>query len=170
MEYKKIIIIGCSGSGKSTLAKKLHKITNLPLYHLDNIWWKEDKTHIERSEFDLKLEEILKQDEWIIDGDYSRTYEVRIKESDTIIFLDYSLEDCLLGIKTRIGTKRSDIPFTEDELDPDLEKQVMERYKINKELILLLKGKYPNKNWIILNNRKEADEWVKKCEELYAVK
>ena len=167
---KRIMIIGPGGAGKTELSLRLGEVLHLPIYHLDNIWWKEDKTHIERSEFDLILEEILKQDEWIIDGDYSRTYEVRIKESDTVVFLDYSLEDCLLGIKTRIGTKRSDIPFTEDELDPDLEKQVMERYKINKELILLLKGKYPNKNWIILNNRKEADEWLEKCEELYAIK
>ena len=52
---KRIIILGCSGSGKSTFAKKLKVKTDLPLYHLDNIWWNEDRTHISRDEFDKKI-------------------------------------------------------------------------------------------------------------------
>ena len=65
----KIIVLGCSGSGKSTFSRKLHEKTNLPLIHLDNIWWKPDRTHISRDEFDHKLVEILKSDKWIVDGD-----------------------------------------------------------------------------------------------------
>lgn len=49
---KKIIVIGCPGSGKSTFSKKLHAITGLPLFHLDNINWNSDKSHISREEFD----------------------------------------------------------------------------------------------------------------------
>lgn len=71
----KIIVLGCSGSGKSTFSKKLHDITGLPLLHLDNIWWMPDRSHISREEFDRKLGEILQMEKWIIDGDYSRTYE-----------------------------------------------------------------------------------------------
>ena len=52
---KRIIIIGPSGAGKSTLSSKLGDILNIPVYHLDNIWWNSDKTHITRDEFDLKL-------------------------------------------------------------------------------------------------------------------
>ena len=75
----KIIIIGCTGSGKSTFATKLQKIVNLPLVHLDNVWWKPDRTHISREEFDKRLEEILSGDKWIVDGFYSRTLERRIE-------------------------------------------------------------------------------------------
>lgn len=42
----KVIVLGCSGSGKSTFAIKLREKTGLPLFHLDNIWWKSDRTHI----------------------------------------------------------------------------------------------------------------------------
>jgi len=42
---KKIIILGCPGSGKSTLAIKLHILTELPLFHLDNLYWNSDKIH-----------------------------------------------------------------------------------------------------------------------------
>lgn len=51
----RIIVIGCSGSGKSTFSRELHRCTEIPLYPLDNIWWKADRTHITRDEFDQNL-------------------------------------------------------------------------------------------------------------------
>ena len=56
---KRAIVLGCSGSGKSTFSIQLHNLTGLPLYHLDNIWWNSDRTHISREEFDLKLNELV---------------------------------------------------------------------------------------------------------------
>ena len=41
---KRVMIIGCCGAGKSTLARRLHKIIKLPLYHLDQYYWKENWT------------------------------------------------------------------------------------------------------------------------------
>lgn len=58
----KIIVIGPSGAGKSEMSRKLHDILDLPLYHLDNIFWKQDRTHISRDEFDIKLNELLSLD------------------------------------------------------------------------------------------------------------
>lgn len=56
------IIIGCPGSGKSYYSKKLKELTSFPLYHLDNIYHKEDGSHISRDEFDNKLRDIFKGD------------------------------------------------------------------------------------------------------------
>ena len=92
---KRIMVTGCPGSGKSTFSLKLHEKTGLPLYHLDNIWWKPDRTHVTREEFDAALASILEKDEWIIDGSYSRTFEPRIKASDTVILLDYDTDVCI---------------------------------------------------------------------------
>lgn len=60
---KKIIVLGCSGSGKSTFSRKLQTLTGLPLIHLDNIWWKADRSHITREKFDRALEQILQGSE-----------------------------------------------------------------------------------------------------------
>ena len=157
---QKIIVLGCSGSGKSTFSKKLHDVTGLPLIHLDNIWWKKDRTHISREEFDQKLDEILLTDRWIIDGDYSRTYETRFKSCDTVIFLDYSFDECMNGIKERVGKNRTDIPWTEKELDPDLVRQVENYEKENRPVILSLIGKYPDVNSYIFRSRQEAAGWI----------
>ena len=69
---KKVLILGCPGAGKSTFARKLRDKTGLPLYYLDMIWHKPDRTTITKQEFDAKLSEIIKQEEWIIDGNYGR--------------------------------------------------------------------------------------------------
>ena len=161
--YERIIIIGPSGAGKSTLSRKLRDILHLPLYHLDNIFWKEDRSHISREEFDDKLNVILKEDNWIIDGDYSRTYEIRIEASNTIIFLDYPLELCLKGVEDRIGTKREDIPWVEDIFDPDFREWIINWFKETRPKIIELLEKYQNdKNIIILHNRDEADLFLEK--------
>ena len=167
MNYgNKIIVLGCSGSGKSTFSKKLHEVTQLPLIHLDNIWWKKDRSHISREEFDRKLGEILQGDKWIIDGDYSRTYEVRFKACDTVIFLDLGFEECMSGIKERVGKKRSDIPWTEQELDPELVKLVDNYDSDNRPVILSLMEKYSNKNRFIFQSRSAADEWLNKLKQI----
>ena len=85
---KKVIIIGCPGGGKSTFAKKLGKTTGLPLYHLDMLYWNEDKTTVPREVFISRLESAMNTDEWIIDGNYGDLLqEERLKMADKIIFV-----------------------------------------------------------------------------------
>ena len=157
---KKCIVLGSPGSGKTAFSVKLHKLTNLPLFHLDNIWWKPDKTHITRAEFDIALASILKQESWIIDGDYSRTCEVRIKNCDTIFLLDYDTALCIEGVKKRIGLKRDDIPFTDSELDPVLLERVRQYRKNTLPMVLELLQKYNDKILRIFHSREEADKWL----------
>ena len=163
---KRIMIIGPSGAGKSRLSGKLGDILNIPVYHLDNVWWNSDKTHISRDEFDIKLKEIIDGSSWIIDGDYSRTYKVRMEAADTIIFLDYSLDVCLNGVASRVGTQRDDIPWVEEELDSEfvlwIKKWFKEYLPKAKELLEEYKDK---KEIIIFHNRDEANQYLDKLKE-----
>lgn len=162
-EHKRIIVIGPSGAGKSYFSKQLASITNLPLYHLDNIFWKEDRTHISRDEFDKKLLEILEKDEWIIDGDYSRTYEIRMKYADTIYFLDFPLEVALAGVESRIGKPRDDIPWREDIFDPEFKQWIMNWYKNTLPVLRKLLEQYKGiKNIIVFKTREEIDSFIGK--------
>lgn len=65
--FRKAIIIGCPGAGKSTFARVLSDKTHLPLYYLDMLWHKPDRTTVDRNIFDEKLKEIVSKDKWIID-------------------------------------------------------------------------------------------------------
>ena len=156
----KILILGCPGSGKSTFARKLQEKTGLPLIHLDNVWWRADTTHISRDEFDRALAGLLAGERWIMDGDYSRTYEVRLRAADTVIFLDYPEAVCMAGIVARVGQDRPDMPWTEGTLDRELVAQVRNYASSNRPALLSLFQKYPEKQVLTFTSREEADGWL----------
>ena len=86
---ERILVIGCPGAGKSTFARALRDLTGLPLHYLDQIWHRPDGTQISPSAFDARLSEILRQERWIVDGNYLRTLELRLRHCDTVFLLDY---------------------------------------------------------------------------------
>ncbi|CAN5457189.1 DNA topology modulation protein [soil metagenome] len=89
---KKIMIIGNCGTGKSTLARQLSLILKLPIIHLDKLKFKPNWEEIDNDSFNLKVaKEMSSMSEWIIDGNYSSSFENRSKAADTIILLKIPL-------------------------------------------------------------------------------
>ena len=157
---KKVIVIGCPGSGKSTFSRALHQKTGIPLFHLDMLYWNADKTTVQKSDFLERLSAVLQKDAWIIDGNYASTMELRFAACDTVIFLDYSPEICLDGIKKRIGKPRSDMPWIETEEDAEFVEFVRNFSRQQRPKILELFGTHNNKNIIVFKSREEADAFL----------
>ena len=157
----KVIVIGSPGAGKSVFSQKLKNITDLPLYHLDMLYHKKDGTHISKEELKEKLEKIFKEDSWIIDGNYQRTLELRLKECDTAFLLDFSLNDCLSGARSRIGVEREDLPWIEENFNEEFRQLIIDFPKKKLPQIYELIEKYKKKkNIIIFKTREEADNYL----------
>ena len=157
---KKVIVIGCPGSGKSTVSRALHNKTGIPLYHLDMMYWNADKTTVEKSIFLERLSVVLEKDEWIIDGNYGSTMELRMAACDTVVFLDYPLDVCLDGIKERRGKPRSDMPWIETEEDAEFIEFIKSYNEQQKPKVLELLKKYSDKSIVIFKSRGEADAFL----------
>ena len=158
---KKIIVIGCPGSGKSYFSKKLKDILNYPIYHLDLIWNKPDKTTISREEFDSILNKIFLEDTWIMDGNYQRTLEMRINACDTIILLDFDLEVSLEGATSRVGQQRDDMPWKEEALSEEFKNKILSFREEKLPEIYKLLDKYKDeKEIIIFKNREESNNYL----------
>ncbi len=159
---KKIMVIGCPGSGKSTFSRALHKLTSVPLFHLDMMYWNSDRTTVDKAVFRERLSNTLQKDAWIIDGNYGSTMELRLQACDTVIFLDYPLNVCLDGIKERRGKTRTDMPWVESEDEEDAEFiEFIKNYNSqSRPKVMELLGKYSDKNIYIFKARNEADEFL----------
>lgn len=158
---KKIIIVGCPGSGKSTFAKKLNSILKYKLYHLDLIWNKPDKTTISREEFDKILNEIFKEEKWIMDGNYQRTLEKRLIQCDTMFLLDYPMNVCLFSATNRVGITRDDMPWFEEKLNDEFKQKILDFSQTKLPEIYNLINKYrDSKNIIIFKTREEAEQYL----------
>ena len=157
---KKVIVIGCPGSGKSTISRALYNKTGISLHHLDMMYWNADKTTAEKGVFLERLSAVLEKNEWIIDGNYGSTMELRMAACDTVIFLDYPLDVCLDGIRARRGKPRSDMPWIETEEDAEFIEFIKNYNEQQKPKVLELLEKYDDKNIIILRSREQADAFL----------
>ena len=158
---ERVIIIGCPGSGKSTFGRELKRITGLPLYHLDMMFWNVDKTTVSKEIFIERLQEVMSNPKWIIDGNYGSTMEMRVKECDTVFFLDYPTDICIEGVESRKGQPRSDMPWVESgNTDEDFIDFINKYNSESRPKVISLLEKYSTKNIIIFESRTESEEYL----------
>ena len=155
---QRVMIIGCGGAGKSTLARALGEKTGLPVVHLDQIWWAPGNwQHMEKEEFDARLLEEMKKPQWILDGNFNRTIEMRLKECDTVIYLDLPRMTCLLSwikrVITNWGHARADMaPGCKEWFDPEMATWIWNFNKKNRENYYRLLNEAEGKTTSVLKN------------------
>ena len=89
---KRVAVFGNAGGGKSTLAKRLSELTGLPLYPLDMIQFKAGGGEIPREEYLKAHADLLRRDEWIIDGYGCKASAwERFAQADTLVYVDLPL-------------------------------------------------------------------------------
>lgn len=162
---EKILVIGSPGAGKSTFARKMRDETGIPLYYLDLLWHRPDRTNVAREEFDTRLAQILEKDRWIIDGNYLRTLKMRMRACDTVFLLDYPMEVCLAGAEERIGKKREDLLWIETEFDEEFRQWILDFPKEQLPVIYEMTEQYRNeKKIIVFRSREEAEDFLNKAD------
>lgn len=164
---KKILIIGSGGSGKTTLANRLGDKTGIEVIHLDALYWRPNWVRTEEAQWQKTISELITGDSWIMDGNYSRTMEMRVAASDTVIFLDLPRTVCLWRISKRVlrhyGKNRPDVaPGCNETFDLEFVSWIWNYPKRTKPKVVSLLNKFQNEIKVItLNSVKEVERFVK---------
>lgn len=85
---QRVMICGGPGSGKSTLARIMGERLDLPVHHMDHIHWKPGWIERTPDEKSALCHAVHIRDQWIFEGNHSRTYPERVARADTLIWLD----------------------------------------------------------------------------------
>ena len=162
---ERIMIIGCPGSGKSTLARALGERLDLPVVHLDRLWWKPGWENVTQEEFDKRLGNALKLEQWIIDGNFSRTVQTRLEKCDTVIYLDFNRWQCLWGMLQRVlgsyGKVRPDMsPGCPERFDREFVKFIWNFNKNNRVRNYTWIAKAKHARAVVLKNRRDVKRFL----------
>ncbi len=162
---KRVLVIGNSGSGKTTFSKALADALQIPLVHLDKLYWYGEWEHRSHDEFDTLLLEKLEKDSWIIDGNFTRTIPKRLQYCDAVFFFDLPVITCLWGAVCRAfenrGRSRDDMggncpEHLFDKRKLELYKAILDYNKRNRAKIYVLLGQRKNIEVIVFKNRRQV--------------
>ncbi|MBO5222491.1 MAG: AAA family ATPase [Clostridia bacterium] len=168
---ERVLIVGCPGAGKSTMARQLAEQLNLPLVHLDALFWLPDWKEREKDEFDALVLEELRKPQWIIDGNFGRTLSTRLQYCDTVIYLDFSSFACLRGVLKRVITTHGKVRLDmgagcPERFDWAFLKYVRNFNKTTREKMLSrIAAADPSVTRIILRNRRQVTKLLKTIRE-----
>ena len=164
---KKVLVIGCPGSGKSTFSSRLSEASDLPVIHLDSLYWKPGWISCSNQEFDEILKDLLLQETYIMDGNYSRTIDFRISFVDTVFFFDFSRYLCLYRVvkrRTLRNDKTSEYRGKDcsESIDYKFMKSVWNFRKNQRMQVIEILEKYEgSKNIVVFRKSKEVDNYFK---------
>ena len=162
---KRIMVIGSPGSGKSTFSRKLSDITELKLIHLDKEFWNNGWIETPRDEWVQKQKCLISGNEWIVDGNFNGTLDIRIEKADTIICFKLSRAVCLLSyikrVITNINRVRPDMPEgCAEKFDFEFMKFIWNFPKTFGQRNIERIEKCNDKQIIVFKNRKEANQYI----------
>jgi adenylate kinase family enzyme len=156
---KKFALIGLPGSGKSTFAKKLGKILNIPVHHLDTHQFQSIGKKRDKQEFIAIQKTLLDEDAWIVEGCSFSTFEMRFAKADILIYFHFNRLLCFFRLFKRIFNYRKEFGGLQ-KVTFEILKYTWNFDKEKKARIEELREKYPNTKFLIFKNQKDADRFL----------
>lgn len=163
---KRILILGSVGSGKSTLAGRLHEKLKIPVFCLDQYFWKPNWQKTDDVEWRQKVEKLSESEQWIMDGNFSNTLDIRLPKADTVIFIDCNRFLCLWRFVKRVIGKRDYGAINGCQEKINLKMLIWILWKFpqysGKEIFAEIEKVKSKKNVFILKSNREIEEFLSK--------
>ena len=163
------MIIGRSGAGKSTAAHDLHKKLKIPLFHLDKHFFVENWEQRDYQAFLSIQQSFVEEPCWIIDGNSTKSYEMRYSQADMCLYFNFPRTICYWRVFKRLLHKNPHID------DRALNCQETVRWSLLtymwgfekrvSKLLAKLKIKYPHVQFVELQCDKDVLQFMRTLSE-----
>jgi len=84
MRMNRVAVVGSGGSGKSYVARQLGRLLNVPVIHLDAVYYDDEWNPLPPEKFEAAQRELVAQPRWVIDGNYNSSLHIRLEACDTV--------------------------------------------------------------------------------------
>ena len=118
---RRICVIGRAGSGKTTTAIRLGAALDIPVVHLDLLYWTSDWEPVQDEDFEAAQAAELAGEAWILDGGYMSgpSYVERVRRADLVVITEAPLVVCVFRVLGRAlayrNRPRADRPYGANE-------------------------------------------------------
>jgi len=150
---QRIVVIGTTGSGKSTLAERLAERKGLRVIELDKLYWGRDWQPAPLELFRHRVEREIKDDSWIVVGNYSQVRDLVWRPADTLIWLDLPLP----LVMSRLARRTLRRSLSREDLWGTGNRESFGRSFFSRQSILL---------WALKTHRRNRERFGAECEYL----
>lgn len=164
MPYTKVMIIGRPGSGKSTFAIWLAKALNIKLFHLDKFFFEDNWIERDYQEFLSSQQDMISRASWIIDGNSTKSYEMRYSCADLCLYFNFPRWLCYWRVFKRLFYKHPHIDDRAENCQETVRWSLL-KYMWNFEgrvnpIIKKLQLNYPNVKFIEFRSDEEVNTFM----------
>jgi len=111
---RRVMVVGSPGAGKTTFTRKLAQQLAVPPIFLDFHFWRPGWKTPDETIWRQETAALAALPAWVMDGNYPKTYDLRMPRADSLVWLDYPRRICLTRVLLRMikgyGRTRPDLP------------------------------------------------------------
>jgi adenylate kinase family enzyme len=162
---ERVAIVGCGGSGKSYVARQLGRLLDLPVVHMDTVYFDDQWNPLPMERFEAAQRELVAAPRWVIDGNYNSTVQVRLEAADTVVFMDLPTRVCLWGIlsrQLRHGRGQNNQDGVYNRITPDVLRYVLSyRRKMRPRILAKIDQYASDTQVIVLTSRRQTRRFLR---------
>ncbi len=171
---ERINVVGTSGSGKSTVARAISEKLGYPYVEFDALYWGKNWSEPSDEILFNRLRQALDCENWVLDGNYSRSIPIKWARVTHVVWVDYSITRTLAQAISRafVRSYRRQELWTGTGNRESFRKSFMSRdsiilwtlktYRKNRHQyeMLMQDPKYLHVNFIRLRSRRETRQFL----------